>query len=48
MKKTNPKNPNTPTQAIVTPVAKDPKSGMTIPGVENVRRAKDFVDENKK
>ncbi len=48
MKKSKTKIPGTPTQAILTPAAKDAKTGMTIPGVENVRRAKEFVDENKK
>ena len=46
--KPNPQNPKLPVQAIVTPVSHDPKSGMVIPGEDNVRRAKNFVDENKK
>ncbi len=48
MKKKRAIPPDRPCEAIVTPVAHDPKSGMTIPGEENVKRAKDYVDENKK
>ncbi len=44
----DPKNPTKPTQAIVTPVAHDPKSGITYPGEQNVLRAKEFVEENQK
>ena len=41
-------NTNQPTQAIVTPKSKKQHSNVTEPGVENVIRAKNFVDENKK
>lgn len=46
--KPNPQDPKVPVQAIVTPVAHDPKSGIVIPGEDNVRRAKHFVDQNQK
>ncbi|MBR4868476.1 MAG: DUF3787 domain-containing protein [Clostridia bacterium] len=39
---------NKPAEAIVTPVSHHPKSRVTDPGVANVRRAKEYVDENKK
>jgi len=45
--KTDP-TPDHPTEAILTPIAHEPGSGITIPGEANVRRAKDYVDENKK
>ena len=48
MKKEKNQNKNTPTQAITTPGQHDAKSGVNHPGVENVRRAKSFVDQNKK
>jgi hypothetical protein len=36
------------TQAITMPGTHDAQSKVNHPGVENVRRAKNFVDENKK
>ena len=48
MKKTKNKDNNTPTEAILTPISHHPNSRVTNPGVENVRRAKEYVDENKK
>jgi hypothetical protein len=48
VKKANQKDKNTPTEAILTPGKQNPQSGVNHPGVENVRRAKHFVDENKK
>ena len=48
MKKAKNKDKNTPGEAILTPVSRYPKSKVTNPGVENVRRAKEYVDENEK
>ncbi len=48
MKKQSKDHPDKPVEAIVTPIKKAPKTNMTIPGEENVKIAKSFVEENQK